>query len=200
MAEACGNRTHLARVRRHAGFEDQEGHQAQSASRIVRAVKNASAAGQKCSVAEAIKTYSNSLPMSRLFHDTSCWGPSIPLQARASAPFSVVDSIRSPDGLCSGIATGRFSLANPVMIVFASGTRSMNSMPIPGGKDLRLGRVGPDHQTTHIGFRGMPDRVSRTCTSRVSGGGCWVLMTNPPPQISWRRQPQTLGRAREISP
>ncbi len=32
VAEACGNRTHLARVRRHAGFEDQEGHQAQSAS------------------------------------------------------------------------------------------------------------------------------------------------------------------------
>ena len=32
MAEACGNRTHLARVRRHAGFEDQESHQAQSAS------------------------------------------------------------------------------------------------------------------------------------------------------------------------
>lgn len=32
LAEACGNRTHLARVRRHAGFEDQEGHQAQSAS------------------------------------------------------------------------------------------------------------------------------------------------------------------------
>ena len=35
VAEACGNRTHLARVRRHAGFEDQEGHQAQSASSIV---------------------------------------------------------------------------------------------------------------------------------------------------------------------
>ncbi len=32
VAEACGNRTHLARVRRHTGFEDQEGHQAQSAS------------------------------------------------------------------------------------------------------------------------------------------------------------------------
>ena len=35
MAEACGNRTHLARVRRHAGFEDQEGHQAQSASTLL---------------------------------------------------------------------------------------------------------------------------------------------------------------------
>ncbi len=32
VAEACGNRTHPARVRRYAGFEDQEGHQAQSAS------------------------------------------------------------------------------------------------------------------------------------------------------------------------
>jgi hypothetical protein len=32
LAEACGNRTHLARIRRHAGFEDQEGHQAHSAS------------------------------------------------------------------------------------------------------------------------------------------------------------------------
>ncbi len=35
MAEACGNRTHLARVRRHADFEDQEGHQAQSASTLI---------------------------------------------------------------------------------------------------------------------------------------------------------------------
>ena len=35
VAEACGNRTHLARVRRHTGFEDQEGHQAQSASVLV---------------------------------------------------------------------------------------------------------------------------------------------------------------------
>ncbi len=33
MAEACRNRTYPARIRRHAGFEDQEGHQAQSASR-----------------------------------------------------------------------------------------------------------------------------------------------------------------------
>ena len=32
LAEACGNRTHLARVECHAGFEEQEGHQAQSAS------------------------------------------------------------------------------------------------------------------------------------------------------------------------
>ncbi len=35
VAEACGNRTHLARVRRHAGFEDQEGHQAQSTSELL---------------------------------------------------------------------------------------------------------------------------------------------------------------------
>ncbi len=32
VAEACGNRTHLAGISRHAGFEDQEGHQAQSTS------------------------------------------------------------------------------------------------------------------------------------------------------------------------
>jgi hypothetical protein len=35
LAEACGNRTHLTRVRRHAGFEDQESHQAQSASTLL---------------------------------------------------------------------------------------------------------------------------------------------------------------------
>ena len=91
MAEACGNRTHLARVRRHAGFEDQEGHQAQSASKIARECKTPRRR-VRCSAAEVSKRYSIVLPMSSLFR----WWFSPRIRRHAGERVSKIRTLPNP--------------------------------------------------------------------------------------------------------